>query len=407
MEVRSLQNGFRYAVRSYGNCVGYCALSIRVGTRDEGEYHSGIAHFLEHTLFKGTSRRSSSAINRCLESLGGELNAYTTKEEIVLHATVLKKDLAKAAALLMEIATDAQFPQDEIEIEKGVVLDEIASYKDFPAEEVYDRFEEKLFASSPLARPILGTEESVKEITSDELRRFRSEFFTPDRMVMTMVSPLGEEEMCSIISKAAACLGSKEVPSAERTVTPPHGEHFNESIEKNNNEVNCVIGGLAPSLKDGWERIACLLLCNILGGPASSSILGSSLREKHGWVYNVECNYTPYSDTGVASVNFGCDRANLKKCIRETLRQINRFISAPMSPGALKSAKRQILGQNAIGMENGESQCLSMGKSVLSFGKIASQEEIGRLIEEITPEQLHSVACKVFNPDNLSTLIYL
>lgn len=201
MTASTAQNGIRYAVRTYGAAVGYCALSVKVGSRDEGGYHSGIAHFMEHTLFKGTSRRSAAVVNNCLEKLGGELNAYTTKEEIVLHATVLKQDIEKAAALLLEIAFDAQFPEEEIEIEKGVVIDEIASYKDSPSEDIYDRFEEKLFEGSPLSHPILGTKKSVKAITSDELRRFREEFFTPGRMVMTMVSPLPEKKMAGIIEK--------------------------------------------------------------------------------------------------------------------------------------------------------------------------------------------------------------
>lgn len=429
MEVFTTESGFRYAVRSYGSNVGYCALSIHVGTRDESGYHSGIAHFLEHTLFKGTSRKSSTVINNTLERLGGELNAYTTKEEIVLHATVLKQDLAKAAALLMEIATDAQFPEDEIEIEKGVVIDEIASYKDFPAEEIYDRFEEKLFAGTDLSRPILGTEDSVRAITSDELRKFRREFFTPDRMVMTMVSPLDECQMKKIIGKVIAscemsdaqcnviavaetgtetmCVEQVQVLESQMTTSHNAPLNFSETVNKNNNEANCVIGGLAPSLNDNSERIATLLLCNMLGGPATSSILTASLREKHGWVYNVECNYTPYSDTGIASINFGCDKENLSKCIRAIYRELGKITAAPISQKRLAAAKRQILGQNAIGQENGEAQCLSMGKSILSFGKIAAQTEIEQLIAGVTPQMLHEAAQKIFSKEKLSTLIFI
>lgn len=400
-------------MRSYGNAVGYCALSIKAGTRDENGYHGGIAHFAEHTLFKGTSGKSSAAINNCLERLGGELNAYTTKEEIVLHATVLKKDLAKAAALLMEIAFDAQFPEEEIETEKGVVIDELASSKDFPAEEIYDIFEEKLFAGHDLSRPILGTEESIRAISGKELIRFRDRFFTPGRMAMTMVSPLEEKEMEAIIQRAAGRMRCMQRERRTETaayvkgkIIPGNFRPFNIVENKSNNQANCIIGNFAPSLADKQERLAALLLCNILGGPSSNSILGSNLRERHGWVYNVECNYTPYSDTGIAAISFGCDKENLQKCIRAIHKETGRLIASPLSDARLKAAKTQILGQNAIGMENGEAQCLSMGKSMLSFGRIAEDSEVEAQIRSITAAQLQEAAYRIFSPDKTSILVF-
>lgn len=400
-------------MRSYGNAVGYCALSIKAGTRDENGYHSGIAHFAEHTLFKGTSGKSSATINNCLERLGGELNAYTTKEEIVLHATVLKKDLAKAAALLMEIAFDAQFPEEEIETEKGVVIDELASSKDFPAEEIYDIFEEKLFAGHDLSRPILGTEESIRAISGKELIRFRDRFFTPERMAMTMVSPLEEKEMEAIIKRAAGrmrCMQSERrtetAAYVKGKIIPENFRPFNIVENKSNNQANCIIGNFAPSLADKQERLAALLLCNILGGPSSNSILGSNLRERHGWVYNVECNYTPYSDTGIAAISFGCDKENLQKCISAIHKETGRLIASSLSDARLKAAKTQILGQNAIGMENGEAQCLSMGKSMLSFGRIAEDSEVEAQIRSITAAQLQEAAYRIFSPDKTSILVF-
>ena len=188
-------DGMLYAVRRSGSAVAYCSLSIRCGTRDEEGYHSGIAHFIEHTIFKGTSKRSASSINSCLDRLGGELNAFTTKEEIVLHATVLKEDARKAAELLWELATSPTFPEKEIEKEKSVVIEEINAYKDSPADDVYDKFEEMLFQGHPLGRPILGTVASVKKITSEEMIRFARQNFTPDRMAMTLVADLEEKQM--------------------------------------------------------------------------------------------------------------------------------------------------------------------------------------------------------------------
>ena len=198
------EQGLQFAVRRGGSSVGYCALSIRCGTRDEEGYHGGIAHFTEHTLFKGTARKSAAVVNGYLDRLGGELNAFTTKEEIVLHATVLKEDLPKAAGLLFELATEATFPEKEVETEKGVVIDEIQSYKDSPADEIYDRFEEMLYEGHPLGRSILGKPASVRRITSDELRRFVRENFTPERMAFTMMADFSEARMEQDVRKLAA-----------------------------------------------------------------------------------------------------------------------------------------------------------------------------------------------------------
>ena len=195
MIVGTADCGLRYAVKRSGNAVGYCSLTIKCGTRDEGCFHSGIAHFTEHTLFKGTERKSAKVISGYLDRLGGELNAFTTKEEIVIHSTVLKEDLGKAASLLLELATSPTFPEEEIAVEKGVVIDEINSYKDSPADDVYDKFEEALFAGHPLGRSILGTAASVKKITSKELRQFTKEHFVPMNMALAIVADIDEKKL--------------------------------------------------------------------------------------------------------------------------------------------------------------------------------------------------------------------
>lgn len=408
MTISQAKNGIRYAVRNFGNAVGYCALSIKVGTRDEGAYSSGIAHFVEHTLFKGTLRHKSEWINNYLEQLGGELNAYTTREEIVLHATVLKDDMAKAASLLAEIAFEATFPENEIEIEKGVVIDEIASYKDSPSEDIYDVFEEKIFADSPLSRPILGTVESVQGISADELRRFRAQFFTPDRMSFTMVAPLPEKKMERIIERTFAkypAIGN-QLPQSDKP--SDYNNIFDITIDKKNHEVNCIIGSTAPSLYDDTERrLATILLCNMLGGPASNSILGRILREKNGWVYNVDCSYSPYSDTGIVMIAFGCDKENLKGCGRVILRELRKLREKELSPQRLKAAKRQLLGQNAISRESGEAQCLSMCKNLAVFGNIPPQEELVSRLMTISPALVRQMAVEIFAEDKLSKLVYL
>ena len=446
------EQGLQFAVRRGGSSVGYCALSIRCGTRDEEGYHGGIAHFTEHTLFKGTARKSAAVVNGYLDRLGGELNAFTTKEEIVLHATVLKEDLPKAAGLLFELATEATFPEKEVETEKGVVIDEIQSYKDSPADEIYDRFEEMLYEGHPLGRSILGKPASVRRITSDELRRFVRENFTPERMAFTMMADFSEARMEQDVRKLAArffpsaggSIGAENVllrrtPPQQAWVPPSYDaeggtvfssdapasevpscnsgrsedtaeftcNHFDRTVDKRNHEVNAVIGGPAPSLYEEKERIAAILLANILGGPASNSILNDVLREKNGWVYGVECGYTQYRDTGIMAVSLGCDRDNLEKCFAAIDKAVRDLQEKPLSDRKLKAAKKQLLGQLAISSESGEAQCLSMGKSLLAFGRVASSAENKAAIEAVTAADLQAMALRIFSPSNLSRLIYL
>jgi len=401
--------GLSYAVRKAGSEAGYCALSIRCGTRDEEGFHGGIAHFTEHTIFRGTKKKSAAKINSRLDSLGGDLNAYTTKEEIVLHASVLKDDLPKAIGLLLELASSPTFPDEEIETERGVVLDEIISSKDSPADDVFDRFEDLLFGKHPLGRPILGTLASVRKITPEELRRFVAERFLPQRMVLTVVSPLEEARMEKEVQKLVGrYFSGHAAPDTIRPVSQrAEGIYFEKTVDKRNHEVNAVLGATAPSLYDGKERIAAALLANILGGPASNSLLGNTLREKNGWVYGVDCSYTQYADTGVVAIAFGCDRANLDQCLRATRKILDSVAEKPLSERKLKAAKKQFLGQMAIASELGEARCLSMGKSLLSFGRIAPREETVRNLEAITAEDLRSLAARLFAPSRLSQLIYL
>ena len=337
--------GLRYAVLKEGKRAAYCALSINCGTRVEnvlktssrgGHYPSGTAHFVEHALFKGTARHSAQEINGYLERLGGELNAYTTKEEIVLHSTVLSEDLRKAADLLFELATEPLFPDGEVQKEKTVILEEIASYKDSPADDIYDRFESMLFEGHPLCGTILGTAASVKGLEAENLREYVREFFVPSRMAVALVSPLEESQMALMVEELSReyfrsggqtlkpgmtdAEAEKANPGAEPVfaslpATSALPNLFDKTINRHTHQANCILGSTAPSLYREQERIAASLMANILGGPASNSILNSLLREKNGWVYNVECNYTQYADTGMMAVSFGCDRERLDDCI--------------------------------------------------------------------------------------------
>jgi len=403
--------GLQYAVRQSGRSVAYCALSIGCGTTQEAGFPSGIAHFVEHTLFRGTRRKKAAVINSYLDRLGGELNAYTTKEEIVLHATVLKEDLWKAVKLLFELATEATFPDDEIQTERGVVLDEIISYKDNPAEDVYDKFEGLLFQGHPLEQPILGTSASVKKITPAQLRSFVQTFFTPDRMALTLVADIPENQLEKKVHALVKNLFGESAPARmtaprEQGIACPENI-FHKVIDKRNHEVNAVIGGYAPSLYEMPDRMVAAMLVNILGGPASNSLLNAELREKKGWVYGIECSYTQYADTGIVAISFGCDKPNLEACIASIHKILERLREAPLSEARLKSYRKQLLGQLAIGSDAGEAQCLSMGKSLLAWGKIMSPEQTRACLQSITSEDLRQMACRLFAPEKLSSLVYL
>ncbi len=402
--------GVQYAVRQTGSAAAYCSLSIRCGTRDEGGFHEGIAHFTEHAVFKGTARRSARVINGCLDRLGGELNAFTTKEEIVLHATVLAEDTAKAVSLLLDLATQPSFPEDEIEIERGVVTDEIHASKDSPADDIYDRFEEAFFEGHPLGRSILGTAASVRKITPKELHLFHDSGFLPSRMALSVVSGQDEaaleKKIRKIVEKTFASCPVRE-NGADRMLSVPELRHFDRRVEKRNHEVNAVFGGPAPALDGGPDRFAAILLANILGGPASNSLLNDLLRERNGWVYGVECNYTPYADAGLMAVSLGCERPNLERCLAAAQRVIARLQEKPLTERTLRAAKKQLLGQLAISGEGGETQSLSMGKSLLAFGTVYSDGENRKAIEAVTAEQVRETACRVFDPAKTSRLVFL
>ena len=403
--------GMQYAVKRSGSSVAYCALSIKCGTRDEEGFHSGIAHFVEHTIFKGTERRSAAVINGYLDRLGGELNAFTTKEEIVLHATVLKEDLSKAAALLFELATCPTFPDQEINTEKGVVIDEIQSYKDSPSDDIYDKFEEMLFKGHPLSCNILGTKASVRKISRKELLNFVQDKFRPEKIAFTIVADIDEKAMEKSVLKLVQkhfpdYVASQETAAGEVAMSFV-SEQFDMTLSKRNHQANCIIGGLAPSLYQDRERLATVLLCNILGGPANNSILNSVLREKNGWVYGVECSYTQYSDTGIVAISLGCDKNNLDKCIKATYKEISKLQEDMLSDRKLKAAKKQLLGQMAISGDNGETQCLSMGKGLLAYGKLNTGKETRQMVEGITAEDIREMARTIFAPSNLSKLIYV
>lgn len=411
--IKTFPCGLQFVLKKNTSQVAYCALSIKSGTRIDPALYNGLAHFTEHMIFKGTKTRTSNNINNRLEKLGGELNAYTTKEEIVVYCTVLKEDLAKAIDLLFEIVFTSTFPAKELQKERSVVIDEINMYKDSPSEYIFDDFEEFLFGQHPLSKSILGNSKSLNRISSKTLMDFVKTNFTPDKMSFSIVANVSDAHADKLLSKS---IGKFVPTTAEHVVNQPSilttreealnaGKVFSKEVSKKNHQVNCIIGAAAYSLYDN-RRIPLLLLTNILGGPSSNSLLNQALREKGALVYTVEASYNQYSDTGAVTIYFGCDKSNLTKCIELTNKQISKLQEKKISEAMLKSAKKQLLGQIAVSSDNGETLCLSLGKSLLAFGEILPDETIRQKINSVSAEQIWEVAKQIFAKERLSTLIY-
>jgi len=409
MDIKTVQldSGIKYAFRHISSPVAYCALSVKTGTRDEDQLLNGIAHFTEHMLFKGTTNRSAWQINNFLEKLGGELNAYTTKEETVIHATVLKEDLPKAVELLSDLAFNSLFPDKELVKEREVILEEISSYKDTPSELIFDDFDEHLFGSHPLAKPILGTPASIKRICSGDIRNFVSKHYTTDNMSFSIVGDTTFENGMKLVNrffKPVADHSDKDKQELSYKDYVNDGEKI-KIVSKKTHQVHCVIGTKAYTLYQE-ERLALSLITNILGGPAVNSRLNMVLREKYGLAYNVDATYTPYEDTGLFTIYFGTDKNNVDRCIELVYKELARFMEKELTQYQLKAAKKQLLGQLAISVDNAESQCLVMGKSLLVYGRVESIDSIREKIQQITSKQLHDVANEILSSEKLYTLIY-
>ncbi|MDP3452204.1 MAG: pitrilysin family protein [Bacteroidales bacterium] len=405
-----LDSGIGYAFRRISSPVAYCALSIKAGTRDEEPVLNGIAHLTEHMLFKGTATKGSRRINNFLESLGGELNAYTTKEETVIHATVLKEDISKAVELLSDLAFNSLYPEKELLKERDIVLDEICSYKDSPSEQIFDDFDEYLFGKHPLSMPILGKPKSVKQIGVDNIKRFTGTYYLPSNMSFAIVADITPERGAQLVERY---FGKKEnngkAPNGiercvERDISALPAERI-KRVSRKTHQAHCVMGVSAYSLYNE-KRMALALLSNILGGPALNSRLNHSLREKHALAYTVDSSFTPYTDTGLFTIYFGTDKNSIERCLDIVYKELDVLKNKELSPASLKAAKKQLLGQLAISTDNAESQCLSMGKSLLFYGKVEPIESIMERISAIDSQRLNMVAKEILDPERMFTLIY-
>ena len=390
----TLPNGIRCIHKRVRSSVAHCALTVNAGSRDELAGEHGIAHLAEHSIFKGTEHRRAFHINSRLENLGGELNAFTTKEDTAIHATTLKTDFPKAAELISDIVFHSTFPEHEVGREKQVVIDEINTYRDIPQEKIYDRFEALMFPSSPLGRNILGTKQSVKKFNSASVREFISRTYTPDQMVLSTVGNISEK---AFVRTAERYFG--DIPAAQRgfkRVAPPAYAPFEEIGPRNgNHQAHCIIGNRAYSLNDP-RRLPLALLVNILGGPAANSRLNTVLRERNGLTYNIEAGYSPLTDTGFAGIYFSCEKDKLDRCRELVGAELQRVMETPLTQRQLSMAKKQYIGQFSISMEGNEGYMLGAAKSFLVYNEIDSPQTIVRKVGAITAAEIMDAARDIF-----------
>ena len=461
----TLDNGLRIIHLPSDSQVVYCGYQINAGTRNEEPGEEGLAHFCEHVTFKGTERRKAWHILNCLESVGGDLNAYTNKEGTVYYSAILKEHIARAVDLLSDIVFHSVYPQAEIDKEVEVICDEIESYNDSPAELIYDEFENILFKGSPLGHNILGTAEQVRAFKTEDALRFTRKLYRPDNAIFFAYGDIDFKKLVKLIQKALgecpkgrelACSAdckSAETPTEERiaeetpteeriaeetptkeriTEETPSGETPTEEMEagdanhkvqsskfnvqskvagqtivmqKNTHQAHVMIGTRAYDVNDD-RRMPLYLLNNMLGGPGMNAKLNLALREHNGLVYTVESTMVAYGDTGTWSIYFGCDEHDVKRCLRLVRKELDKFMQKPLSDAQLKAAKKQIKGQIGVACDNRENFALDFGKSFLHYGWEKNVDRLYEQVDEITAEQIQAVAKELFDKDRLTTLIF-
>ena len=453
----TLDNGLRIIHLPSDSQVVYCGYQINAGTRNEKPGEEGLAHFCEHVTFKGTERRKAWHILNCLESVGGDLNAYTNKEGTVYYSAILKEHIARAVDLLSDIVFHSVYPQAEIDKEVEVICDEIESYNDSPAELIYDEFENILFKGSPLGHNILGTAEQVRSFKTEDALRFTRKLYRPDNAIFFAYGDIDFKKLVKLIQKAMgecpkgrelACSADckfTETPTEERiaeetpTVETPTEEmeagdanhkvqsskfkvqskevqssKFNVQskvagqtivMQKNTHQAHVMIGTRAYDVNDD-RRMPLYLLNNMLGGPGMNAKLNLALREHNGLVYTVESTMVSYGDTGTWSIYFGCDEHDAKRCLRLVRKELDKFMQKPLSDAQLKAAKKQIKGQIGVACDNRENFALDFGKSLLHYGWEKNVDRRYEQVDEITAAQIQAVAQELFDKDRLTTLIF-
>jgi predicted Zn-dependent peptidase len=399
----SLSNGIRLVYMHALSAVAHMGVTILAGSRYEQSNEEGLAHFLEHCIFKGTTNRRSLHILSRLDSVGGELNAYTTKEEICVYASFTKEHTARASELLADIIINSNFPEKEIKKEKEIVIDEINSYLDSPSEKIFDDFENYLFKNHPLGANILGTKESVSGFTREDLMRYTERFFFAENIVISYVGEVAIEKVVKILEKDFSNLKRSSTqlkPSTFETYKP-----FKIRSKEANFQAHAVIGGLAPGY-NSEQRRGMTLLTNVLGGPALNSRLILSIREKYGYTYNIEAIYAPYADIGYWSIYFGTDQKYLEKTLKQVYKEIRLMCNEALNEQQLIKAKTQLKGQLALSLDSNSGIMLGLGKSLLLFNQIDSIQEIYAGIDRLSVKELRDISQSYFSESNISELIF-
>ncbi|WP_287613862.1 pitrilysin family protein [Segatella sp.] len=425
----TLDNGLRIIHLPSDSKVVYCGYQINAGTRNEEPGEEGLAHFCEHVTFKGTERRKAWHILNSLESVGGDLNAYTNKEGTVYYSAILKEHIARAVDLLTDIVFHSVYPQAEIDKEVEVICDEIESYNDSPAELIYDEFENIIFKGSPLGHNILGTAEQVRSFKTEDALRFTRKLYRPDNAIFFAYGDIDFKKLVRLLKKSFLS-EERRVKSEETTFGDRRESQFNSPeaqaqfniqhstfntqhsfegqtivMQKNTHQAHVMIGTRAYDVNDS-RRMPLYLLNNMLGGPGMNAKLNLALREHNGLVYTVESTMVAYGDTGIWSIYFGCDEHDVKRCLRLVRKELDKFMQKPLSEAQLKAAKKQIKGQVGVACDNRENFALDFGKSFLHYGWEKNVDRLYEQVDEITAEQIQAVAQELFDKDRLTTLIF-
>lgn len=422
----TLDNRLRIIHLPSDSQVVYCGYQINAGTRNEEPGEEGLAHFCEHVTFKGTERRKAWHILNSLESVGGDLNAYTNKEGTVYYSAILKEHIARAVDLLSDIVFHSVYPQAEIDKEVEVICDEIESYNDSPAELIYDEFENILFKGSPLGHNILGTAEQVRSFTTEDALRFTRKLYRPDNAIFFAYGDIDFKKLVKLLKTLNFEHGTLNFMNSKTSETPTaemeagdanhkvQSSKFNVQskvegqtivMQKNTHQAHVMIGTRAYDVNDD-RRMPLYLLNNMLGGPGMNAKLNLALREHNGLVYTVESTMVAYGDTGTWSIYFGCDEYDVKRCLRLVRKELDKFMQKPLSDAQLKAAKKQIKGQIGVACDNRENFALDFGKSFLHYGWEKNVDRLYEQVDEITAAQIQAVAQELFDKDRLTTLIF-
>jgi predicted Zn-dependent peptidase len=410
MEIRTdyhlhtFPNGIRWVHKQVKHTkIAHCGIMLDIGSRDEGVDQLGIAHFWEHMAFKGTKTKNSSYILHRIDRLGGELNAYTTKEKICFHASLLARHFDKAIELLVDITFNSTFPQKEIEKERQVILEEMTMYEDSPEDDIQDRFDDQIFVGNPLANNILGTKESVNKFNQADFHHFIGSHINTSRLVISTVSNLPVKRGLKILEKYVAQIPAYKNEFQRIAPTLPSKKH--EVIRKPINQTHCMMGRTAYA--QGHEnRLAFFILTNLLGGPAMNTRLNIAIRERYGLVYSIDAQYSPYVDTGLFSIYFGAEKKNLKKAISLVLVELKKLREIKLTDSQLKAAKNQLKGQLAISEENNNGMMMLLARSILDLGHVESLDSIFSRIDAISADKLQLVANEMLKEEDICYLIF-